>query len=210
MELTKIQAEPRSAVGSNQVARLRADGKVPAVIYGGGGENVPVALSGRELERHLRAHHRVFSLQLGDREETTYLQDVQYDVLTDRPMHLDFKRIDLTKPIHVTVEIVYLGHPVGLGKGGRLVKDMNDVPILCLPTAIPETIELTINDLDLGQKILAKDLPLPQGATLDVDPETLVCHLVVEAAAPEAPAGEEPTEPEVIGAKEKGEEKPES
>jgi large subunit ribosomal protein L25 len=200
MEVTVIKAEKRNAIGTNQVARLRAAGKIPAVIYGRGNENLHVALAENEFDRHMRQHHRVFAVQVDDVKESIYLQAVQWDSITDRPLHVDLKRIDLNEEISLSIDLVFLGHPVGISKGGRLVKDMNELPVRCLPAAIPEFIELTINELDLDMKVLARDLTLPEGVRLDVAPDALVCHLVLELAAPAAePAAVATVEPELTG-----------
>ena len=83
MEVTTLKADERVLIGTNNVKRLRDAGKVPAVIYGGNGAPVHVELEGREVERELREHHRVFQLDVAGQTESVYLQAVQFDVLTD-------------------------------------------------------------------------------------------------------------------------------
>ena len=117
------------------------------------------------------------------------MQDIQFDVLTDRPRHCDFRRIDLTKPIEVEVEVTLLGIAPGIAKGGTLVKDHAHVTVRCLPTEIPDAIEVSVATLDLDMSLTAADVPLPKGVELVVDRDTVICHvakLVAQAAA--APA----------------------
>lgn len=192
MQVARLKAEPRTAIGRNQVAHLRKEGWTPAVVYGDDKGPQPISISEWELEQHIKQHHKVYRLDIDGSQQDAYLQEIQFDALTDRPRHVDFKRIDLSKPIEVEVEVHLLGHPVGLGKGGVLIKDHQQVTIRCLPTAIPEEIEITITDLDLDQAVHAKDLPLPQGVELVVPPEMVICHVaklvVAQTATPETPA----------------------
>jgi large subunit ribosomal protein L25 len=189
MQVAKMKAERRTAQGRNQVAHLRKQGWVPAVVYGGSEAPVSISISEWEMEQHVKHHHRVFRIEVDGQPQDAYLQEIQWDRLTDRATHVDFKRIDLSKPIELEVEVTMVGHPVGLGKGGVLLKDHTAIKISCLPTAIPETLEVAIGHLEVDMVLTAKELPLPEGVTLAVPPDTVVCHvakLVVQAAA--APA----------------------
>ncbi len=191
MEVTKIDVAPRSERGSAQVARLREAGRVPAILYGGGGDSLSLSVDERELMGRIRNHHRVFRLAMDGKEQAIFLKEVQWDCLTDRPLHADFQRIDLNKPIDIDVELTYLGHPVGAGKGGRLIRDMNALPIACLPASMPETIEIKVSELDLAEKILASEVELPSGVTLRVPDDAVVCHMTGDETAlveEEAPA----------------------
>lgn len=194
MQVVRMKAERRTAIGRNQVARLRAEGWLPAVVYGDGKEPVSIAISEWELEQHIRAHHKVFQLEIGGASQSALLQDVSWQATTDRPVHADFKRVDLTKPIETEVEVTLIGHPVGLGKGGALMKDHLVLTVRCLPTSIPEGIEHDVSALDLDQGVTAGEIALPEGVTLVTPPHTSVCHVAAvvaaEPAAAEAPAAE--------------------
>lgn len=207
MQVATMKAERRTAQGRNQVAHLRKEGWVPAVVYGGSEPPMSISISEWEMEQHVKSHHRVFRIEVDGQRQDAYLQEVQWNALTDRASHVDFKRIDLSKPIELEVEVTLLGHPVGLSKGGVLLKDHNTLLISCLPTAIPETIEVTIAHLDVDMALTAKELELPAGVTLAVSPDLVLCHvakLVVQAApaaeaAPEAGATPPPAAPPAKG-----------
>ncbi len=192
MQVARLKAEVRSALGRTQVKNLRAQGWLPAVVYGEGQGPQPISISEWELEQHIKNHHRVYRLEIDGNRQDAYLQEIQFDSMNDRPRHADFKRIDLSKPIEIEVEIGFLGHPVGLGQGGVLIKDHPHIKVRCLPTAIPEELEVTIVHLEVEGALHAKNVPLPEGVELAVSPDLVVCHvakLVVQAAAP-APAAE--------------------
>ena len=180
MEITTIKAKPRTAVGKHPVRELRTQGYIPAVVYGDGKDPESVQVGEYDLVNHMRHHHRVFQLDVAGKQQSILLQDVQWDVLTDRVTHVDFKRIDLTKPISVLVEVMFLGHPVGIAKGGRLIKDHPEVRVKCLPMEIPESLEVNVASLDIDDKIVAKTVVLPKGVTLDMPAEAVVCHVAYQ------------------------------
>ncbi|MDA0373875.1 MAG: 50S ribosomal protein L25 [Planctomycetota bacterium] len=178
MEVTKIAASVRQEIGKRAIKHVRAAGHVPAVVYGMGAEPEHVSLDVRDVERELRHRHRVFRIEVaGGAEQPVFLQDLQLDALTDEPMHIDFLRIDLDKPIQTEVQLVFLGVPTGAAKGGALMRDMQRLKIKTLPAALPREIEVKVGALDLDEEIRAKDLSLPEGVELDVSAEAIVCHV---------------------------------
>jgi large subunit ribosomal protein L25 len=196
-----MKAERRTALGRNRVAQLRAEGWLPAVVYGEGKEPVSIAISEWELEQHIKAHHRIFQLEISGAPQAALLQEVTWANTTDHPTHADFKRIDLTKPIDVEVAIAMVGNPIGVTKGGALMKDHVQIMVRCLPTEIPDVIELDVSKLEIDQHLSASDLKLPAGVTLVAPATTVVCHvakIVVQEAAPAAEAapvaGDKPAE----------------
>lgn len=217
MQIATIQVHKREQIGTNKVRRLRDQNKVPAVLYGGGKESLPIAIDYDELTTHLRHHLRIYKLDLGGKAQGCYLKNVQWDTLTDEPLHVDFQRIDLTKPIDVEVALLYLGHPKGIAHGGRLIKELHSIKLRSLPEAIPEDIELKVDHLDLHDKVLANELELPAGCVLGVPAETQVCHVTgeikieeIEETPIEGVEGAEGAEGEAKpeGAEDQGEAKP--
>lgn len=194
MQVVRMKAERRSALGRNRTAALRAEGWIPAVVYGDGQETISISISEWELEQHVKAHHRIFQLDIGGAPQAAFLQDIAWRATTDRPLHADFKRIDLNKPIEADVEVALVGHPVGLSKGGSLVKDHITVKVRCLPTAMPDSIEHDISKLEIDDYVTAGQLALPSGVELVTPATTAVCHVaklvVQEVAAPAAPAAD--------------------
>ena len=187
MQVARLKAEARTAVGRNQLRQLRQQGWLPAIVYGEGKDPQTIQVSEWEIEQHIKHHLRVYRLELGGGRQDAYLQDIQFDPMTDRPRHADFKRIDLTKPIELEVEVGFTGHPKGIGKGGVLIKDHPRLRVRCLPTAIPEDLPVAIGHLEIDESVRAKDVQLPAGVELLVSPELVVCHvtkLVGVAAAP--------------------------
>jgi large subunit ribosomal protein L25 len=203
MEVVVINIEDRTASGTNQVRKLRDTGKIPLVLYGGGQESVSLQADYPEIKRHLEHHIRVFKLLRGKEEQAGYIQNVQWDCLTDEPLHIDFQRIDMDKPLKMDIELVLLGHP----KGGRLIRDVQYLHLACLPAQVPEQIELRVNDLEIGDNLLAREIELPEGCSLDMPADLQILH-VTEAAKvleEEDPAGDVPADGEAGGGAEGGE-----
>ncbi|MHC5065320.1 MAG: 50S ribosomal protein L25 [Planctomycetota bacterium] len=188
MKVATLKGNNRSEKGSNQVARLRSAGMVPGVIYGGGADPLSISLDDRDVARELRQHHRVFKIEVGGKTESVYMQDVQYDTLSDLPLHLDFKRIDLSVDLELEVELKFLGHPAGLSKGGRLIKDHNSILVKCKPDSVPEEVVLNIAKLDLGEQLTVGALEMPEGVTCDLPADEVICHVTAAQAAEEEPA----------------------
>ncbi len=196
MDVISIQCERRNAVGSRQVARLRESGKVPGVVYGGDRETVNISIGIHELERELREHHRVFELEADGVKQSVYMQDVQFHVLTDEPLHIDFRRIDFDKPMQLQIALAFFGHAKGEAHGGVLVKDRHRLDLNVLPASVPYDIQVSIAALEIGDSITAGEVVLPEGVTLNMTADTKICHLV-GASLTEEPdaddaAGDEP------------------
>jgi large subunit ribosomal protein L25 len=191
MQVARMKAERRTALGRNRTQALRAQGWIPAVVYGEGQESLSISISEWELEQHVKAHHRVYQLDIGGQAQAAFLQDVAWHTTSDRPLHADFKRIDLTKPIEADVEVALAGHPVGLSKGGTLIKDHILVKVRCLPTEIPDSIAHDVSKLEIDDYVHAGQLAMPAGLTLLTPATTAVCHvakIVIQEVAAPAPA----------------------
>lgn len=194
MQVARMKAEARTALGRNKLKSLREQGWMPAVVYGEKKAADSISISEWELEQHIRHHHKIFQLEYAGQQQHAMIQAVQFCALTDRPRHCDFLRVDLTKPIEVEVEVTLVGHPVGASKGGMLMKDHAHVTVRCVPTSIPEEIEVAIDGLELEQSLLASQLVMPAGVELASPPDLVICHVArqqaQEAAAEAAPAAE--------------------
>lgn len=177
MEVTTLRAHARAETGSKAVRHLRAEGKVPAVLYGQGKDPVNLTVDAHTLSMELKQRRKVFTLDTGSGKESAYVQEVQYDAMTDAPTHVDFRRIDIDKPLRLEVALSFIGVPEGLSKGGVLIKDRTTVWVHSMPTAIPKVLEVKIAALGLGQTITAKDIELPQGVTLDIPTTAKICHI---------------------------------
>ncbi len=202
-----VTAEPRDSRGKNEARRLRAKGSMPAVVYGGPSGATPVAVSPRELTRILNSktgHNTIFNLGVNGDSTPVMIVDWQYDPIKDSLLHVDLKRIDLTKRITVKVPVITQGDPKGVKlQGGIQDVVMREIEIECLPDEIPEQFVVNVSELLIGQSIRAADIPMEGSLKLVSLPDTVITHVISikaeEPAVAETAVEATPSaEPEVI------------
>src|SRR5580692_10060249 len=205
-----IDAQPRDLRGKNEARRLRAAGSTPAVVYGAGGAAVSVAVSPKEVTRILNSktgHNTIFNIAVtGGETVPVMIVDWQNDPVKETLLHLDLKRIDLTKRIRVKVPVHTYGEPTGVKLQGGLHEVISrEIEIECLPDDIPEEFRVDVTELALNQSIRAGAIPLTGSMKLVSPADAVISHVillkaeVVETPAEgEAAAGAVAAEPEVI------------
>ena len=175
-EDTKVHAELRTNFGKGFARRLRAAGKIPAVIYGHGGEPVHVALPGHETALIVRHANALIDLSVDGKNQLVLVKDVQKDPVRQVIEHVDLIVVKKGEKIQVDVPVVVLGEPFA---GTIANLDNATVTLEVEATHIPETIEVDVEGLEDGTHITAADLTLPKGAALVTEPETLVVAISV-------------------------------
>jgi large subunit ribosomal protein L25 len=205
-----VNAEPRESRGKNEARRLRVKGLAPAILYGANLPAVAVAVSPKEVNKILHSkvgHNTIFNLAVQGGEDTpAMIVDWQNDPVRDNLLHVDMKRIDLSKRIEVKVRVHVTGEPKGVKlQGGLLEVIEREIEIDCLPDEIPQGFTLDVTELMLGQNLRASDVALTGSMKLLSAPELVIAHVIMmkaeEVVAPAAEAVAEvaaPTEPEVI------------
>lgn len=201
-----LEAVKRDTRGKNEARRVRAAGKIPAVVYGDKSDAAVISVDPKILLRILHSESGVntlISLKLeGEGDTRVLVRDFQLDPVTQAPLHVDFYRIAMDKKLTVTVPIQLKGEAKGVKtQGGVLDFVHRDIEVECLPSDIPEHIDIDITELLMGQGVRVRDLPQDAKWTALTDAETMIVHIVapkVEAAAEPAAAGAAPAEPEVV------------
>lgn len=217
MERIKLNAELREEIGKVKIKKIRKADFVPACLYKRGEETRNIKINKRELldVLHTKAGENVLlDLTLKDdsakKPRPVMIKEVQHHPIKDVVLHVDFNEISLTEAINVSVPIVSKGAADAVTKErGVLEHVMWEIEVECLPTNIPEKIEIDITNLKIGDKIHVKDLSIPPGVKILADPEQTVMSAEpphVEEAVEEVVEGEEVTEPEVIAKGKKEEE----
>jgi large subunit ribosomal protein L25 len=177
---TKVHAEVRENFGKGFARRLRAAGKIPAVIYGHGTDPVHVALPGHQIALLIRRANVVLELDVNGRKELTLVKDVQKDPVHQIIEHIDLLVVKKGEKVQVDVPVTLIGESAA---GTVVAQDANTVLLEVEATHIPERVELDIDGLEDGTHITAADLKLPKGASLAVDPETLIVAISVPSGA---------------------------
>jgi large subunit ribosomal protein L25 len=198
MEIEVIAAK-RELQGTGASRRLRHAGKVPGIVYGGAADPVQIELDHNALYHALRKesfHASVLTLNVDGAKESVLLRDSQWHPYKQQVLHVDFQRIDKTHKIHVKVPLHFLnaetcpGVKTGGGKPHHIVTELD---VQCLPSDLPEFIEVDMGKLEVGGAIHANEIVLPKGVEL-------VAHIkhedpaVASVSAPKVAVAEEPTE----------------
>jgi large subunit ribosomal protein L25 len=219
-EVSIIAAERRERAGKGPARAARRAGRVPGVIYGAKKEPAMVTLDPRELDRELNTGGfmaTIYDVQIEQNKERVLPRDVQFDPVTDRPIHVDFLRVSATTSVTVQVPVNFLNEEEspGLKRGGLLNVVRHEIEMICQADAIPSAVEVDLTGLDIGDSIHISMIPLPDGVVPTItDRDFTVATIAAPTVAQEEEEAEEGEELEEgvegEGAPEEGaEEKPE-
>ena len=203
-QLTKIEAQTRSHLGTRSTAKMRTQGRLPAVVYGHKQDPVHISFDQKEVTDLLHQHAHVIEVVVNSKTEPCLVKDVQWDHLGSNILHVDLARVDLTEQVTVEIDLVLAGDPVGLKEAGSFLQHGSDqLEVSCLASQIPNQIKVDISGLGVGDQITVADLKLPNGVTATSDGETVIASIQIVAEEAEPIEGEAAaSEPEMIGKKE--------
>ena len=200
-----VLAEFRSGLGKAASRRLRRrKDQTPGILYGGGGEPVPLAIARRELVKAMQEEaffSQILSLQVGEKTQACVLREVQRHPATEQVQHVDFLRIQEDLPVQMRVPLHFVGEAecAGVKLGGRLAHNLIEVEVSCLPKHLPEFIEVDVAELQVGQSLHLSDLTLPEGVSLvalalGADHDTPVIGVTMRRGGADAEPEEAPAE----------------
>ena len=188
-----LTAKPRPETGTRPSRRLRREGLVPAEVYGLDQGNEHVAVSERELHHILSGEaglNVLIDLHVDGRSQLTMARQIQRDLIRGTLLHVDFVRVDVHTAVTAEVPVTLVGEAEGVKNGGMLDQALFTVTVEAKPTDIPNSIDVDVSDLDIGDQVRVESLPAPEGVTVITDPD----ELVVVVAAPTVEAAEEAPE----------------
>ena len=203
-----LSAQPREETGTSAMRKMRRAGQLPGVVYGAGGDAVPITLSSFEVSRHLEHeafYSHVLSLKLKGKKEQVILRSVQrHPVRSDVLLHIDLQRISKDAKIRMTVPLHFVGEDLAPGvkeQSGLFSHLMTEVEISCLPSDLPEFIEVDVSELHIGEPVHLSEIKVPEGLELvelahGHDHAVVVINVrkeqpIEEEVAVEEPEGEE-------------------
>ncbi|HHT01984.1 MAG TPA: 50S ribosomal protein L25 [Firmicutes bacterium] len=196
MERVQLAAIKRDT-GKTSARRLREQGYLPAVLYGQDVDSLPLAVKERDLSQALKLAGRnsLINLQFpGAQDTTVMIKDLQQDRLRNRFVHVDFLKISLKDRIQTEVWLQVVGEEAISKQGLLLQQQIRAVLVECLPTEIPNAIEVNVADLTAGDSVTVGQLQVPEGVTVLADPDEVICSVIVprvETVEDEPEAGEE-------------------
>lgn len=202
----KLAAQTRAGAGRTEVKKLRAEGKVPAVIYGASMAPLNLQLGAREVVdalKHATGEQVLVEVEIHDGSKTSsqlaLIQEVQHHPVRSTILHVDFHAVAADEKLHAHVTVETHGESIGVKTyGGRLELLLHSIEVDCLPKDLPELISIDVSSLNVGEAIHLRDVQLPSGVSYRGDGELTVLRIAGATTADETAAAEGPSQPEVI------------
>ncbi len=200
----KFIGKMREGSGKSASRSLRRSGFIPAVLYGADEENKLLSVEKKSAElsfRHVSGHNIMADLIVDENDTKTTLKtivkEVQTDPITGEILHIDFYHIGRNQPVSLNIPVRVIGECAGVKEGGILEHDLREIPVEGLPDLLPETIDIDVSELKIGESLFIRDVKVPEGVRILLDSE----HVVVTVIAPKieveaAPVAEEAAVPE--------------
>ena len=207
-----VAAERRTESGKNVSRRLRATGRIPGVVYGTSKETIPVSVSPKEIAAILKSssgENTLFDIEIQGARRKVILKEFQLEPLKGSLLHADFYEVALDKLLQVEVHLELTGTPTGVKvQGGILDFVTREIEVECLPTDIPDRIQVDVSHLELGKHVRVSELAVSERVRILTDPDVVIAHVVAPRAEEVAAAtaaegvvaveGSAAAEPEVI------------
>jgi large subunit ribosomal protein L25 len=202
----KITAQTRLTSGRSAVNKIKQQGLVPAVVYGGQEKPVNLAINAREIGNilaHATSEHFLVDLEIADGSNKTnrlaLVQEVQHDPIRGNVLHVDFHAVRADEKLHAKIPVETIGEASGVKNfGGILEMSMHEIEVECLPKDLPEIITLDVTALGVGDAIHIKDIKFSEGVTARVDEDLTVVRVAAPKVEVEADATAEAAQPEVL------------
>ncbi len=211
---TIVTAEPRSSRGKNEARRLRVSGRIPAVVYGAFKDPVAVSVSPKDITKIIHSktgHNSIFDVDIQGVERTPVIvADEAYDPIKGTLLHIDLRRIDLTRKLRVAVPVHVSGEAKGVKQqGGVLDVVTRTIEIECIPDDIPNHFDVDVTELMIGSSIRVSELPVKEGVRVLTAGDAVIAHVVgIKEEASATPEVAAVPEPEVVKKGKKDEEAP--
>ena len=196
-----LEVSKRESRGKRNARRDRAEGRIPAILYGHGGPSISLSIDSVKITSAVQRATHLVELS-GDVQENALIRDVQWNPFGNEILHIDFTRVDAGERIQVTVRLELRGIAPGTKMGGIVNQQLHELPLECPAMAIPEKLEINVNNLELGDSILASSIDLDKEVTLLCEPGTILAQCMEPVPDMEdEQVADGNIEPEVIGRK---------
>lgn len=183
MDTQSLKAEVREQSGKGAARQLRMSGRLPGVFYGKTAEPVALSVSPKDLLQVLSTDWRrnvLLQLEVGGDQQPAMVKDLQVHPVSREPLHVDFYKVDPKTPVKVQVPFKTKGRAKGVIRGGKLKAVFRELPVSAAPENIPAAIVADVANLDIGDGLQVKDLQLPEGVSVELQPERNVVLLGTE------------------------------
>lgn len=187
-----LKAESRDGMTKSEVKKLRAEGKVPAVVYGKKVGARSIFVDAKELLALLKANpNAVMEMDIpGTGKHPVMIHGIQRDKVSRDWLHVDFRQVNMDEPVCTSVPLEFVGEPTGVKEGGMMQVQLHELEIRCLPHLIPSAVHVDVSGLELGDTLLVQDIALPDGIEMKSDPEAVVVTLLAPQKGADESAAE--------------------
>ncbi|MBW1615352.1 MAG: 50S ribosomal protein L25 [Deltaproteobacteria bacterium] len=173
MEKVKLKAITRKTTGNNPARRLRTEGRMPAILYGNKADNILLSVNAKDMQTALKnksGSQAILDIIFDDgSKKTVMIKELQRHPVSLTYLHADFYEIDMDKTIKITIPVTTKGHSIGVENGGILQILRREIEIICLPIEIPESVELDISKLEIGDSIHIDEINLGENIEIPFD-----------------------------------------
>ena len=184
MEKIELQGNLRTETGKGSARQLRRDGLIPGIVYGNK-ENIMVSINHKEIAGLLQKAkaNTIFNLKLEkNKDRTVVIKELQKKILHKGFLHVDLLEISMDKKLKISVPIEESGTAIGIKMGGILTHTLREIKVECLPTNIPQSINIDVSNLDVGQTMHIRDIETPEGVTILNNSDETVCAVSLAEA----------------------------
>ena len=184
MEKIELQGNLRTETGKGSARQLRRDGLIPGIVYGNK-ENIMVSINHKEIAGLLQKAkaNTIFNLKIEkNKDRTVVIKELQKEVLHKGFLHVDLLEISMDKKLKISVPIEESGTAIGIKMGGILTHTLREIKVECLPTNIPQSINIDVSNLDVGQTMHIRDIETPEGVTILNNSDETVCAVSLAEA----------------------------
>lgn len=176
MSKVVLKAKNRQIAGSAESRRIRKTGRIPAVIYGRAGKAVSIDLDSSEFTKGTKgiSESTILKIEVEDKSYDAFVKATQRNILDGKILHIDFYEVESGVALRAKVSLVLQGNPIGVREGGMLETPFHEIEVECLPSDLPERIEVDISGLKANHSLYVRDIPLAAGIRLLSNPDQVV------------------------------------
>ena len=200
MQQVRLEAQKREASGKGAARGMRRAGEIPGILYGRKNEVIPIRIDARGFQDFLHNYgeNAFINLEIADHgTENVMVKEIQRDPVSNQLLHTDLLRISMDEPITSSIAVTLIGSAPGIQEGGILEFPHRQISVRCLPTLLPEEIEVDIGELEIDDRLSVEDISLPEGIEILDDPHTRIVA-IVPPRIEEEPEEEEGLEEEAV------------
>ncbi len=203
MEQNALEVYSRNSGPHSIIHHLREDGLIPGVLYGHNQGTQLIQLNEKEFNQQLKFFGKssVFYVTINQEKIPVKINEVQRDNIDKKIIHVDLQRVEMNKPVDMEVPIQFFGKSIGEQNGGLIQQQLRSVELRGLPASIPNSIQLNISELDIGDAILVRDIYVPEGLQINHEPDSVVMKIIAPKLVEEALTEEPKDEPKIVNAK---------